>query len=100
MGNTEKQDKINVVVHYMGAIKPFHDNDASPSETLSSLKNRVLTAFGLSESTLPDGNVVTYHLFLERQEVTDLTQTLGFLAAGKKELQFNLVQRLTQGSAE
>lgn len=66
---------INVTVKY-AAGRPFHDPKASPQETLQSLKNRVLTHFGLEEVITPEFQK-TYHFHDRAGQIADLTQTLG-----------------------
>lgn len=57
-----ERDVLNVTVTYPAARSPFHDKDAAPTETLASLKARVLASFGLKEGE-SNGNVVTYVFF-------------------------------------
>ena len=88
---------IKVTVHYPPASKPFKDDNADPSETVGQLKARVLTAFDLTEGTLPDGNVVTYPLFHGKSVLENMSGTIASLADDKKVLQLKLTQQLTQG---
>lgn len=90
------KDVLNVTVTYPAAQTPFHDHEASPSETLGSLKARVLTAFGLKEGS--DGDViVTYVFFLKKEKLLDLDVTLGALAGNAKALSLKLSQQIEQG---
>lgn len=88
---------LNVVVHYIAASEPFKDHQASRSETVGQLKARVLTAFGLSEGSTPDGNQTTYTLFHGPQRLDNLDLTLGEVAGDQHVLQLKLDQQITQG---
>ncbi|MCI0464149.1 MAG: hypothetical protein L0Z62_45020 [Gemmataceae bacterium] len=88
--------KLQVVVHYMAAEHPFKE-DVTPDETVGQLKQRVLTAFGLSEGQTPDGNIVTYTLYHGKTPLENPSQTLGELAGHQHVLQLKLVQQITQG---
>ncbi|MGA2623824.1 MAG: hypothetical protein ABSF91_08235 [Bacteroidota bacterium] len=87
----EKNSLIKVQVHYIAAGKPFQ-KDAQPSETVGELKTQALVAFGLSE-----GGGKTFKLFHQKQELLNMSQTLGEIADGKKELKLDLEEVLIQG---
>lgn len=86
---------INVTVTYPAAGEPFHDHNASPEETLASLKVRVLNYFDLHEGD-QGGNQVTYDFFKGKERLTDLSVTLGHLAAAAA-LALKLSQQIVQG---
>ena len=93
-----KADTLNVTVRYAAAPKPFHDHEASRTETITHLKARVLTAFGLDEGqTTPDGNSITYKLYHGKTELTDPSVTLGALAGDAHALELKLSQHVQQG---
>ena len=94
---TKIETQLHVVVHYMAAEQPFQDHHADPAETLGALKARVLTAFGLVEGNLPDGNIATYTLYDKKTPLENMNQTLGELAAGQPVLQLKLSQQIVQG---
>jgi hypothetical protein len=89
--------KLHVTVHFPAAEEPFQDPHVDRSETVGHLKARVLTAFGLVEGTLPDGNIAAYTLYHEKKPLEDSTQTLGDIAGHHKALQLKLTQQITQG---
>jgi len=90
------KETLHVVVHYPAAKEPFKDDNASLSETVGSLKARVLTAFGLSEGQ--QGNdVFTYTLYHHKTPLENLTETLGQVAGSQPTLQLKLSQQITQG---
>lgn len=91
---------INVTVTYVAAPQPFHDHHASPSETLGSLKARVLNAFHLKEESTPDGGSIRYVFYRGKEALEDLTQTLGELAGHAHALVLKLSQIVTQGLHE
>jgi hypothetical protein len=92
MGN----QKLTVTVRYIAATKPFQDNNADQSETLGSLKARVMSAFGVSETQ--DGNQqVLYWLYEDDTKLEDLSRTLGAIAGEKNHLKLRLVQQIIQG---
>ena len=91
------ETKVKVIVHYPPAAGPFKD-EAHRSETIGHFKPRVLTAFGLVEGQLPDGNTVTYTLFHHKDPLENANQTLDELAGEHKELTLKLAQQITQGA--
>lgn len=97
-GTGVKKDTINVTVRYAAAPKPFHDNDADRTETLSSLRSRVLEMFGLIDGeATPEGNLITYKLYHEKAELTDLSRTLADVAGQAGALPLKLSQFIQQG---
>lgn len=95
-----KSSTIDVTVKY-AAGKPFRDKAAAASETLLSLKARVLTHFGLEETNTPEF-VKTYHLHDGAGRIDNLSQTLGDYAAQddrKKDdkIELKLVEQIVQG---
>ena len=90
------KEMLNVTVTYPAAGKPFH-GDADPSETLASLKARVLTAFGLTEGD-DSGNQVTYVLYKGKERLDDLSVSLGVLAGNAHALALKLSQQIVQGA--
>ena len=94
-----KPQHLNLHVRYLAAPKPFVDPHAAPSETLQSVKARVLTAFDLKE--IQDANqTVLYFLYKEDQKLENLALTLGELAGDHHELKLRLVQQIVQGDDE
>jgi hypothetical protein len=89
-------DKIQVVVHFSAAGKPFKD-EVDRSETVGQFKPRVLKAFGLHEGQGPDGSNTTYTLYHDKAPLENPNQTLGEIAGDKKILQLKLSQQITQG---
>ena len=90
---------LSVVVHYPPAAEPFKDKAATRTETLGHLKARVLTAFGLTEGTTPDGGVATYTLYNKKTSLENMAATLGEVSGNDHELQLKLAQQITQGRA-
>ncbi|SCB55575.1 hypothetical protein GA0061098_104521 [Bradyrhizobium shewense] len=88
---------LNVTVTYPAAGKPFQDKDAVPTETLASLKARVLTKFGLNEGE-ESGNLITYVLFKGKERLEDLSVTLQILAGDAGALSLKLSQQIVQGA--
>jgi len=93
------REMLNITVTYPAAKKPFEDHDASPDETLASLKARVLNAFDLEETTAPDGTTTTFKFYHGKEALEDLTRTLGSLAGQAHALSLKLSQQITQGCA-
>ncbi len=87
---------LNVTVTYPAAGEPFHEHGDSPEEALASLKVRVLTYFGLEEGD-QGGSQVTYVFFKGKERLTDLSVTLGSLAADAGALALKLSQQIVQG---
>ncbi|MGQ0815838.1 MAG: hypothetical protein ACT4O1_15515 [Gemmatimonadota bacterium] len=94
------QDTLNVSVRYAAAQQPFQDHDASRTETLVSLKARVLQQFGLTEGQgTPEGNVINYKLYHEKTELIDLSRSLGDVAGNAHALVLKLSQFIQQGGS-
>lgn len=87
---------LNVTVTYPAAGKPFQDKHAVPTETLASLRARVLKYFGLKDGE-EGGNQVTYVLFKGKERYEDLSVTLQVLAGEAGALSLKLSQQIVQG---
>lgn len=90
---------LQVTVRYAAAIEPFHDKDADAGETLASLKARVLVAFGLTEGAPTEGGTFTYKLFKNKDELTDLSRTIGSVVGHARAVVLKLSQEVKQGSS-
>jgi hypothetical protein len=88
---TEHTHKIEVVVHYIAAGKPYKA-EVLASETIGTLKTNVLNFFGLKE----EGNK-TYKLFYHKTELNNPHETVGQVAGDKKEIKLDLEEFITQG---
>ena len=88
---------LKVIVVYPPAANPFQDPVTSRDATVGALKKRVLDAFHLTEGPQPDGSVATDSLFHAKEELEDMSQTLGAVAGDKPVLQLKLGQQITQG---
>jgi len=88
---------LNVTVTYPAAGQPFHEKEGQTSETLGSLKARVLDFFGLSEGE-EGGQRISYFLFKGKEKLTDLSVTLGSLEGEARALHLKLVQHIEQGA--
>ena len=86
-----KDNLIKLQVHYIAAGKPFR-KDADPSETVGQVKAEALTEFHLTEDATK-----TYKLFHKKQELQNLSLTLGEISGGNKELKLDLEEILVQG---
>jgi hypothetical protein len=89
---------LNVNVTYPAARKPYHQEGAPRSETLATLKTAVLNAFGLEETTAPDGTTTTYWFYKDKDRLENLAVTLGSLAGEAHALALKLAQQITQGA--
>jgi hypothetical protein len=86
-----------VTVTYPAAREPFREHDVQRSESVGSLKVRVLDAFHLTEGTSPEGTTTTYTLYHGKKPLEDLGQTLGAVAGDAHELHLKLVQEIKHG---
>jgi hypothetical protein len=93
------QEDINVTVVYPAARKPFDQHHAPPTQTLGTLKPLVLDAFGLEETTAPDGSTTAYTFYHGKEALTDLSRTLGSIAGNAHALTLKLSQQITQGGS-
>ncbi len=82
--------KIDVRVEYPLVGDKLDDHGANREETIGSLKNRVLTAFGLKESVDDKGESLAYVLLHGRSALTDLSATIGRVAGDAKEISLRL----------
>jgi hypothetical protein len=85
-----ENQKIEVSVHYIAAVKPFQQ-EYSPDTMVSKVKSDALNKFGLKE----EGNK-TFKLFFNKTELTP-NQTLAQISADKHELSMDLEEFITQG---
>jgi len=88
---------INLNVTYTAAAKPYHEPEAPFDETLAAVKANALNAFHLTEGPLPDGRVRTFKLFHGRDELLDLSKTVGELAGHAEALDLKLTEYIVQG---
>lgn len=88
---------LKVLVIFPPAAKPYEEA-TDRDDTVGALKKRVLAAFGLSESTSPDGSSQTFTLFHGRDALETPSATLGSIAGTKPVLELKLVQQVTQGN--
>lgn len=97
-GKDEKphQDTLEVTVNFPAAAKPYHEV-LPRSQTVGQLKSAVLTAFGLTEGSTPDGGSVLYTLYFKKNPLENPSQTLGELAGTGRGLELKLSQQITQG---
>lgn len=93
---TTCRTEVHVTVHYIAAERPFAHEEAS-DETIGKLKKQVLTAFGLTEGTTPDGSNVTYTLYHGKAPLENPQETIGEVAQHRHALELKLVQQITQG---
>lgn len=91
-------DDIHVTVTLVTARKPAQFD--FPEETpLSAVKAQAMDEFGVEEGPTPDGQgQVVYQIFDKTQELTDLTRTIGAIAAPGRHAKLNLVKQIIQGS--
>lgn len=94
--SADHQHTIAVRVRYIGAHKPYVDSHAKPSETLATLKQQVLSFFGLTEGSVDNGTKV-YVFAHDGVELTNLSQTLGQLATEGHEMKLDLLEQFEQG---
>jgi hypothetical protein len=93
----DKAEHLNVTVTYPAAERPYQEHEATPSETLTVLKPKVLAYFHLTEGT-GEGGTVTYVFYLGKEKLTDLTVTIGSLAGHASALTLKLSQQIEQGA--
>lgn len=101
-GNMTKitsNNEIEVKVTYFASEKPYKEV-LDRNVTVKLLKEKVLSAFGLTEGQTNDGNSTTYTLYHDKAPLENTSQTIGDVAGDKKELHLKLSQQVTQGLAE
>lgn len=90
------EETLRVMVHYPAAKEPYRDDHASRSETVGTLKARVLKLFGLSEGQ-HGGDTYTYTLYHNKRALENMSETLGQVTGHEHTLQLKLSQQITQG---
>jgi hypothetical protein len=83
---------IKVKARYAASPTPFENDEVPATQTLATLKAAILAAFNLTE-----GSGQTYVLYHGRDELTDLTRTVGDVAGNAAALELKLSQTVTQG---
>ncbi|GEM_PF-1731090 len=83
-------------VRYLAVPQPYVEAKAAETETLAQVKSQVLSHFGLAEGDA-NGGRKEYALALGGVIQTDLSATIGALAAGKQTLELNLLEQFIQG---
>ena len=84
--------KLDVFITYAPNKDELRDNHVQRSDTLGSLKARVLTAFGLKEGVDERGKLMTFTIFRSHHELKDLAQKLGDIAGADELLRLELVR--------
>jgi hypothetical protein len=83
-------------VRYLAVPQPYVDPNAPAAETLGQVKAQVLTHFGLVEGDA-NGGRKEYALAVGGVIQSDLSATIGTVAAGKQTLELNLLEQFVQG---
>ena len=83
-------------VRYLPVPKPYVEPKTRGAETLSELKLLMLTHFGLVEGEA-NGGRKEYAFAAHGLIQTNLGETLAALAAGKQNLELNLLEQFIQG---
>jgi len=95
--NMEKESTVDIVVTYPAARDDLKESGVNRQETLGQLKARVLVAFELTEGKAPDGSVMTYIFYHDKQKLEDLNRTLGQIAGQEPVLRLKLAQQIVYG---
>lgn len=91
-----RHDTLVLRVRYLPVPKPYIEPKARGEETLAELKVRMLTHFGLVEGEA-NGGRKEYAFAAHGLIQTNLGETLATLAAGKQNLELNLLEQFIQG---
>lgn len=83
-------------VRYLASPRPYLEPRAPLTETLATLKPKVLTFFGLMEGEV-EGGRKEYAFSAHGAIQSNLAETLGQLAHGKHELELKLLEQFIQG---
>jgi hypothetical protein len=93
----EKVDTLELIVAYPAAEDDLKQSGVSRQETLGQAKARVLVAFELTEGAGPDGTMISYLFFHEKEKLEDLNRTLGQIAGHQEVLRLKLSQQIVYG---
>lgn len=83
-------------VRYLASRRPYVEARAPLTETLATLKPKVLHFFGLVEGDVAGGRK-EYAFSAHGVIQSNLAETLGHLAQGKRELELTLLEQFIQG---
>lgn len=83
-------------VRYLASPRPYVEPRAPLTETLATLKPKVLQFFGLVEGDV-EGGRKEYAFSAHGVIQSNLAETLGHLAHGKHELEMKLLEQFIQG---
>lgn len=96
-GGSGHQDHISVTINYLPARKPLQ-LEFPADATLNSVKAEAMNKLGVKEETLPDGTQIVFQLFDDDEQLTDLSRTIGDVAAPGRHAKLNLVKQIVQGA--
>lgn len=94
---TPEDKTIKVTATYLPARQPAQ---LAFSETASvgSVKSGIMEKFGVAEGPTPDGQgQIVFQLFDMNEQLTDMSRTIGDVAAPARHVKLNLVKQIVQG---
>ena len=86
-----EHEKVRVVVSYAAAVRPYKA-EVTDNTTIGQVKTAALEAFKLTETATK-----IFKLFHGHTELTNLSETVGQVARGHKELALKLEEVIIQG---
>lgn len=97
--NGPPDDKtIGVTATYLPARQPAQLT-FSESAGVAAVKTGIMEKFGVAEGPTPDGqSQIVFQLFDRDEQLTDMSRTIGDVAAPARHVKLNLVKQIVQGS--
>ena len=94
----EKAHKlVELQVRYAPAPKPLIDHHPDPSETIGALRERAKTFFGVTDTTLPNGDRILFYLIFGRERLENDAATVASVVGGDPAPHFQLAKQHIQG---
>lgn len=91
------QTLIGVTATYLPARQPAQLKFAEVT-SVGDVKTGIMAAFGVAEGPTPDGQAqIVYQVFDQNEQLTDMSRTIGDVAAPARHVKLNLVKQIIQG---
>lgn len=91
------QTLIGVTATYLPARQPAQLKFAEAT-SLAEVKAGIMAEFGVAEGSTPDGqSQIVFQVFDQNEQLTDMSRTIGQVAAPARHVKLNLVKQIVQG---
>lgn len=91
-------ETIGVTATYLPARQPAQLTFPETAG-VGAVKTGIMEKFGVAEGPTPDGQgQIVFQLFDKDEQLTDMSRTIGDVAAPSRHVKLNLVKQIVQGS--